>query len=84
MSNRFIIFTSPTCSPCRAAKKVLDREGIGYEAVDLTEDEAALARLKTRLQTTIVQTPMFSYAGELYTIVDLRSIINKIQEARAA
>lgn len=30
------VYTSPTCQPCRAVKRWLDKRGIGYEEVDAT------------------------------------------------
>ncbi len=38
---RVIIFTTPTCSFCRAAKKYLRQRGIRFREVDVSRDPAA-------------------------------------------
>lgn len=80
MANQITVYSTPTCFPCRAAKRRLDREGIPYASVDLTEDAEALADLKRSLGVEIIQTPMFRFAGGLHTIASLPEIIEKYQE----
>jgi len=36
------LYTKPACVQCNATKKALDKEGVAYEVVDLTQDDAAL------------------------------------------
>ncbi len=36
------LYTKPTCVQCDATKRMLDRAGIQYQVVDLTEDDDAL------------------------------------------
>ncbi len=38
---RVIIFTTPTCRFCRAAKKYLRERGIRFKEVDVSRDQAA-------------------------------------------
>jgi glutaredoxin 3 len=38
---RVIIFTTPSCSFCRSAKKYLREQGIPFKDVDVTRDTAA-------------------------------------------
>ena len=40
------VYTTPNCGGCGLTKMVLDKEGIDYEVVDLSEDEQALATVK--------------------------------------
>ena len=36
------VYTKPSCVQCNATYRALDRQGLAYEIVDLTQDEAAL------------------------------------------
>lgn len=40
------VYTLPSCRQCDMTKKWLDREGVPYGAVDLSEDPQALAAVK--------------------------------------
>ena len=35
------VYTKPSCVPCQATKKALDRAGLAYEEVDISTDDAA-------------------------------------------
>lgn len=39
------VYTKPTCGPCTATKRAMDKHGIEYEVVDLSTDDAARARV---------------------------------------
>lgn len=41
MSTTFTVYTKPGCVQCTATRKALDRAGISYELVDITEDSSA-------------------------------------------
>ena len=43
------IFSTPQCSYCDAAKKLLDEKGLAYTNLDLTADQAIIEDFKTRL-----------------------------------
>ncbi|HHS96694.1 MAG TPA: NrdH-redoxin [Chloroflexi bacterium] len=45
---RVIIFTTPTCSFCRAAKTYLRQRGIRFREVDVSRDQAALRDMVRR------------------------------------
>ncbi len=45
---RVIIFTTPTCSFCRAAKMYLRQRGIRFREVDVSRDQAALRDMVRR------------------------------------
>lgn len=43
---RITIFTKPHCVQCNATRRALDKQGIAYQLIDLTEDEQALQRVR--------------------------------------
>jgi len=59
------IYTKPKCVQCNATKHALDKKGIGYQSVDITEDAAALERIKGMgyMQAPVVITDTDSWAG---------------------
>ena len=59
------VYTKPLCGQCTATKRALDRAGITYKTVDLTEDPAALAEVKRRgfAQAPIVVTDDDAWSG---------------------
>ncbi|MHB8509829.1 MAG: glutaredoxin family protein [Candidatus Dormibacteria bacterium] len=40
------IYTTAWCGDCRAAKRVLNSEGVAYTEVDITDDDAARKRVQ--------------------------------------
>ncbi|MFC5369287.1 glutaredoxin-like protein NrdH [Arcanobacterium bovis] len=40
------VYTKPSCVQCNATKRALDKGGLDYVEVDLTQDEEALATVK--------------------------------------
>lgn len=40
------VYTKPSCVQCNASKRALDKYGLEYSEVDLTQDEEALATVK--------------------------------------
>ena len=44
--NRIRIYTTQWCGFCRAAKRLLDTEGLAYDEVDLTGDPTARAEAR--------------------------------------
>lgn len=41
------IYTTPGCMQCRTSKNYMDKNGIHYEAIDVTEDEQAYEHVKS-------------------------------------
>lgn len=70
-----IVYSTPTCAPCRVAEKRLDAAEVPFEKVDLTENPEILANLKERLGVPHIQTPLFLFEDELFGMSDLRAII---------
>ncbi|WP_431225305.1 redoxin NrdH [Serratia sp. L9] len=42
-----IIYTKPDCVQCNATYRALDKQGIDYRVVDLTQDPQALSHVKS-------------------------------------
>ncbi|MGC6389904.1 glutaredoxin-like protein NrdH [Ewingella sp. S1.OA.A_B6] len=40
------IYSKPDCVQCNATYRALDKHGIAYEVIDLTEDAAALGQVR--------------------------------------
>lgn len=40
------VYAKPLCVQCDATKRAMNKAGITYDVVDITEDEAALAHVK--------------------------------------
>lgn len=41
MNTNITVYTKPACVQCTATRKALDKQGISYELVDITEDPTA-------------------------------------------
>lgn len=41
------VYSKPLCVQCDATKRALNKAGIAYDVVDITEDADALARVKS-------------------------------------
>lgn len=39
------VFSKPSCVQCNATYRALDKHGLDYEVVDLTQDDAALSKM---------------------------------------
>lgn len=39
------VYTKPACVQCEQTKKMLDRNGIKYTTIDITEDQAAYEKI---------------------------------------
>ena len=59
------IYGQPNCQPCRLARKQLDKEGVPYDYVDLSERPDKLQQFKDQgLQSTpIIETPTERFTG---------------------
>ncbi|MBS0970679.1 glutaredoxin-like protein NrdH [Chimaeribacter arupi] len=42
-----IIYSKPDCVQCNATYRALDRQGIAYQVIDLTADDAALNHVRS-------------------------------------
>ena len=59
------IYTRPACVHCDATKKALTARGIGFETVDLSQDAAALERLRAQgfMSAPVVVTEDDAWSG---------------------
>jgi len=59
------VYSKPLCVQCDATKRALDKAGVPYELIDVTEDAAALAKIKALgyLQAPVVVTGEDHWSG---------------------
>jgi glutaredoxin-like protein NrdH len=59
------VYTKPSCVQCNATYRALDSKGIEYDVLDLSEDPAALERVKSLgyLQAPVVITDEDHWSG---------------------
>jgi glutaredoxin-like protein NrdH len=59
------VYTKPACVQCNATYRALDKNGIAYETVDLSQDPAALDRVRALgyMQAPVVVTEQEHWSG---------------------
>ena len=59
------VYTKPACVQCNATYRALDKKGIAYEIVDMSQDPAALERVRGLgfMQAPVVVTETDSWSG---------------------
>lgn len=59
------VYTKPACVQCRQTKKALDKKGVQYEIIDVSEDAQALEYVKSLgfMSAPVVVTGDDSWAG---------------------
>ena len=59
------VYTKPACVQCNATYRALDKKGITYQAVDISQDAEALARIKALgyMQAPVVVTEAGHWSG---------------------
>lgn len=59
------VYTKPACVQCNATYRALDKKGIAYESVDISQDAEALERLKALgyMQAPVVVTDQDHWSG---------------------
>ena len=59
------VYTKPACVQCNATYRALDKKGIAYEVVDMSQDPAALERVRALgfMQAPVVITETDSWSG---------------------
>lgn len=59
------VYTKPSCVQCNATYRALESKGLEYEVLDLSEDPAALERVKEMgyLQAPVVVTEDEHWSG---------------------
>lgn len=59
------VYTKPACVQCNATYRALDKKGISYRPVDITEDVDALAKIREMgyMQAPVVVTDDDHWSG---------------------
>ena len=59
------VYTKPACVQCNATYRALDKKGITYQSVDISQDADALERLKALgyMQAPVVVTEQDHWSG---------------------
>jgi glutaredoxin-like protein NrdH len=59
------VYTKPACVQCNATYRALDKKGITYQTVDISQDPAALERLRSMgyMQAPVVITDKDHWSG---------------------
>lgn len=59
------VYTKPACVQCNATYRALDKKGIGYRTVDVSQDPEALEQLKALgyMQAPVVVTDNDHWSG---------------------
>lgn len=71
------VYTLPACVQCDSTKRYLDKHGVIYETVDLSQNAAAMEKIRTLgyTQAPVVETETKHWSGfrlsELETLVKL-------------
>lgn len=63
--SKVTVFSKPACGQCEATKRHLNKLGVEYDVVDLTQDPESLARVKSmgHSQAPVVEYGGISFAG---------------------
>lgn len=78
------VYSTPSCVQCRQTKKVLEREGIIFTEVDLTEHPDKVAEFKEmgHMSAPIVTTDTKIWSGfKLGKIMSLASYIHSMERS---
>lgn len=59
------VYTKPACVQCNATYRALDKKGIAYQSVDISQDPAALERVRSLgyMQAPVVITDKDHWSG---------------------
>ena len=59
------VYTKPACVQCNATYRALDKKGIAYKTVDMSQDPAALEQVRALgfMQAPVVMTESDSWSG---------------------
>ena len=59
------VYTKPACVQCNATYRALDKKGITFQVVDISQDAEALARIKALgyMQAPVVVTDAGHWSG---------------------
>jgi len=82
------VYTQPSCGPCAATKRHLDKAEVAYETIDIRESPLAATLLRERGFTgtpvVIGKVGDREYAWQDYRSADLDALIYLVKEGDAA
>jgi mycoredoxin len=64
MAKKIVVYTTPWCRDCKAAKRFLEERGIAYEEVDI-EQRAEAAEIVMRLNDGMRKVPTLDVEGTI-------------------
>jgi glutaredoxin len=67
-----ILYSQPTCAPCKVVERELTKAGIDYEKVNVQEDALSAELLKA---SGFKGTPVIQFSGGLVGMSGLRDVI---------
>ena len=70
------------CGTCRKAKKLLDKQGISYDEIDITETPPPRSVLKRAIKAKGMK-KLFNTSGEQYKKLGIKDKIGTMTEAQA-
>lgn len=75
------VFTTPNCVQCMQTKRYLDREGVSYDVVDLSQHPEQVEQFKAQglLAAPIVTTDIKAWSG--FRLDKLKSLVQAIKVA---
>lgn len=56
-----VVYTKPSCVPCKATKRMLEKHGVDYTSVDVTKDSDAFDHV---MSLGYAQVPVVEYGRE--------------------
>ena len=77
------VYTLPSCVQCDSTKKYLDRKGVIYQTVDLSQDNQAMEHVR---QLGYTQAPVVEFEERHWSgfrMADLDSIVKRIHGENA-
>jgi mycoredoxin len=64
MAKRIVVYTTPWCRDCKAAKRFLEERGIAYEEIDI-EQRPEAAEIVMRLNAGMRKVPTLDVEGTI-------------------
>ena len=78
------VYSKPLCVQCDATKRALNKAGVAYDVVDITEDAEALERIKAMgyVQAPVVITDADHWSG--FRPDKIKATVASVAEQRTA
>lgn len=80
-----MLYSLPTCGPCKSVKAALVKRDIPHTVVDLSElDDEALNALRTEVGGGQLQTPTLRLSNGALVVKDIQRMLDAIRRAAKA